>query len=158
MSDTPAHSQRFSHTYWVHYPEHGPRSGDPHYVDFEAYHHRTRDTARCYVGQRIGFDYCADAKGQPCPPPPEGGIQPGLELHHTHIEFAVQNGVDLKALEVDYPGVSDPDAIGAWVESAANLRWLCVAHHRSNRGAHAVDHSNYEGSQYIPGLVTTEKE
>ena len=34
------------------------------------------------------------------------------------IEFSLQNGVDLKALEKDYPGISDVTDIGAWVEAA----------------------------------------
>jgi hypothetical protein len=78
----------------------------------------------------------------------------GLELHHAHIEFALQQGVDLAALEVDYPGVSDPDAVGAWVESADNLRWLCVHHHRGPAGAHSITHSDFEAQQYVLGLVT----
>lgn len=152
---TDAHRQIQHHTYWVVYPEHEPREDDPHYKDFNAYHRRTRATARCFVGERIGFHTCGDLHGSPCLPV-EGGQQPSLELHHTHIEFALQNGVDLKALEHDYPGVSDPDTLGAWVESAANLRWLCQWHHRGPIGAHKAAHADWEGSVYINNLLSAE--
>lgn len=149
-----AHQQAETHHYVVHFPPHPARKDDPHYVDFNAYHRRTRAAARCYIGERIGYDDCRDDKGQPCPPPEAGGEQPGLELHHAHIEFSLQNGVDLKALEVDYPGISDPSQVGAWVESGANFRWLCCFHHRGAGGAHTASHSDYEASQYVPGLIS----
>ncbi len=147
-----AHDGKQTHRYLVHFPAHPARTSDPHYVDFNAYHRRTRSTARCYIGERIGFDECRDAQGNPAPAP-EDGEQPGLELHHAHIEFSLQNGVDLAALEKDYPGVSDNTRIGAWVESATNFRWLCVHHHRGAAGAHTVAHADYEASQYIKGLI-----
>lgn len=139
--------------YFVHFPPHPAREDDPHYIDFNHYHRKTRATARCYIGERVGFDACADAQGNPCPPPADGGEQAGLELHHAHIEFALQEGISLEALEVDYPGVSDAWNVGAWVESATNLRWLCVRHHRGEAGAHSVSHSDWEASQYVLGLI-----
>jgi len=123
----PAHVQAESHHYVMHFPPHPARADDPHYADFDHYHRKTRATARCYIGERIGFGDCKDAQCKPCPPPEDGGEQPGLELHHAHVEFSLQNGVDLAALEKDYPGISDPSQVGAWVESEANFRWLCVA-------------------------------
>ncbi len=153
MVDVATHDARQVHRYTVHYPPHPPRRWDPHYRDFTAYHQRTRATARCYVGERIGFADCRDAQGQPCVID-AGGQQSGLELHHAHIEFALQNGVSLAALERDYPGVSDPDAVGVWVESATNLRWLCVHHHRGPAGAHTAAHADWEASQYVLGLIT----
>src|SRR5438309_1089259 len=110
------HERTVTHKYVLHYPEHPPRDSDPHYVDFNHYHRRTRRTARCYVGERVGFQDCRDAQGSPVAID-DKGQQSGLELHHAHIEFAVQNSVDLKALEKDYPGVSNQDELGAWVES-----------------------------------------
>jgi hypothetical protein len=149
----PAHDQAVTHSYRIHYPEHGPRQGDPHYVDFDHIRRRERATARCYIGERIGFQECRDARGNPALPV-RGGAQPGLELHHAHIEWALVNGVDLAALEVDYPGVSNPDEVGAWTETAANLRWLCAWHHRGvGAGAHSGDHSDWEASAYVPGLL-----
>lgn len=148
-----AHDALQSHHYLVHFPPHPPRTGDPHYVDFDHYHRKHRATARCYVGERVGFDACRDQHGVPCPPPNGGGEQPGLELHHAHVEFALQQGVDLAALEHDYPGISDPANIGAWVESDVNFRWLCVYHHRGPGGAHTASHADWEAQQYVPGLI-----
>ena len=152
MAVTPAHDQNEVHQYIVHFPAHFPKADDPHYNDFYHYRSLHRKDARCYVGVRIGFDECLDAQGTPCTI--TGGKQSGLELHHAHIEFSLQNGVNLKALEVDYPGVSDPDAVGAWVESGENFRWLCVFHHRAAGGAHTVTHSDWEASQYVRGLIS----
>lgn len=136
---TDAHNQLSSHHYIVHYPPHPARKDDPHYRDFNEFHKRTRATATCAIGQhRNDFDEC---NGQ-------------LELHHAHIEFSLQNGVDLKWLEVDYPGVSDPDHVGAWVESAANLIWLCEFHHRGAGGVHVASSSDYEAEKYVRSLIT----
>jgi hypothetical protein len=149
-----AHTAVQGHHYVVHFPPHPARTADPHYVDFNHYHRLTRAAARCYVGERVGFSDCQDAHGVSCPPPVEGGQQPGLELHHAHVEFSLQNGVSLTALEKDFPGISDPAQVGAWVESDANFRWLCVFHHRGAGGAHTASHSDFEASQYVLGLIT----
>lgn len=149
---TAAHDGVQSHRYVVHFPEHPARTEDPHYVDFDHYHKLHRPTARCYVGERIGFEDCRDSQGNPCPAP-ESGPQAGLELHHAHVEFSLQNGIDLKALEHDFPGISDTTSVGAWVESDVNFRWLCCFHHRGPGGAHTASHSDWEASQYIPGLI-----
>lgn len=138
-ADTPAHDQKVTHSYLIHYPEHAPRQGDPNYVDFEAYRRKTKATAQCSVGlHRNDFSECTG----------------GLELHHAHIEFSLQNGVDLQWLEKDYPGVSDPAAIGAWVETADNLMWLCEHHHRGHGGVHVATSSDYEAEKYVRGLIS----
>lgn len=122
----------------MHYPEHPARESDPHYVDFEAYRRRTKKTAKCAIGaHRDDFSEC---KG-------------GLELHHAHVEFSLQNGIDLKWLERDYPGISDPKNVGAWVESADNLVWLCEFHHRGHGGIHVASASDYEAERYVRGLI-----
>jgi len=138
---TQPHDQTVAHRYTVHYPAHEPRAGDPHYVDFEAYRRRTHKTAQCAVGAHRGdFSECATDKP--------------LELHHAHVEFALQNGVDLQWLEQDYPGISDPDKVGAWVESGANLEWLCEFHHRGHGGTHVASAADYEAERYVKGLIT----
>ena len=148
-----AHDTPVTHRYLMHYPPHPTREGDPNYVDFKHYHDKHRATARCYIGERIGCSECVDAQGHPCPPPEDGGQQPCLELHHAHVEFSLQNGISLKALEVDYPGISKKYTVGEWVESGANFRFLCAWHHRGAAGAHTASHSDWEASQYIGGLV-----
>ena len=135
--EVAAHSAAQSHKYVMHFPAHPARKDDPHYVDFEAYRRKHKDTATCYVGDRIGYDHCSEGP---------------IELHHHHVEFALQNGVDLKALEKDFPGISDPDTVGAWIETAANLRFLCPYHHRGQAGAHTVAHGDWEAGLYDPTL------
>jgi hypothetical protein len=138
---TDPHNQKVTHTYVIHYPAHEPREGDPHYVDFNAYRRKTKDTAKCAVGAwRDDFSECDNDNP--------------LELHHSKVEFSLQNGIDLKWLEADYPGISDPDKVGAWVESAENLQWLCRFHHRGIGGVHRLDASNYEAERYVRGLVS----
>jgi len=139
-----AHDQAITNAYIVHYPAHEPRENDPHYKDFNAYRKATEATAKCAIGEhRLDFSEC------------DGG----LELHHSHIEFSLQNGVDLKWLEVDYPGVSDPDSVGAWVESGANLMWLCMKHHRAaGAGIHHAAYADYEASKYVRTLLSGRKD
>lgn len=137
--DIQNHDQNETHRYLVHFPAHPERRSDPHYKDFQAFRRRTHKTAKCAEAVRRGdFSECHG----------------GLELHHTHIEFSLQNGVDLKLLERDYPGISDPTQIGAWVESGANLEWLCVAHHRGHGGVHSATASDFEASRYVRGLIS----
>lgn len=139
MPETPAHDQNTTHHYLMHYPPHPPRTDDPHYRDFEAFRRRTHATAKCAIGEHRGdFSEC---HGQ-------------LELHHAHVEFSLQNGVDLAWLEKDYPGISNPDEVGAWVESAQNLMWLCEAHHRGHGGVHVASASDFEAAKYVRGLIS----
>ncbi len=156
MSDQaaePAHDQAVTNRYVIHYPAHPARTSDPHYRDFDAYRRRTQAQAVCAVGAEVGdFSECADAQGAPIPSQPNGGH--GLELHHAHIEFALENGVDLALLEHVYPGVSNPDAVGAWVESAANLQWLCARHHREqSAGVHHLSAADFEAAKFVRGLA-----
>lgn len=136
---TPAHDQKITKHYLVHYPEHLPRKDDPHYIDFEHYRKATYKTAKCALGLARGdFSECDGP----------------LELHHAHVEFALQNGVDLKWLERVYPGISKPDQIGAWVESAENLMWLCAKCHRGHGGVHVASASDWEAEHFIRGLIS----
>lgn len=151
-SDVPAHDAKQSHTYVVHFPPHPARADDPHYVDFDHYHRLHRATARCYVGERLGFDECRDEHGNAVTID-ANGQQSGVELHHAFVEFSLQNGVSLTALEKDFPGISDPTQVGAWVESDANFRWLCVFHHRGRGGAHTAAHSDWEAECYVRSLI-----
>ncbi len=138
-----AHDQKTTHNYVVHYPAHPARTDDPHYVDFNHIHDAWKqDPAkwRCSVGaHRNDFSECS--------------LDQPLELHHHAVEFSLQNGIDLKWLETDYPGISDPSTLGAWVESADNLEVLCVFHHRGHGGAHVASHSDYIAEEYVRGLI-----
>lgn len=141
--DVAAHDQSVTHRYTVRYPEHPAREGDPHYRDFEEVRRRWQaDPARwrCEVGaHRDDFSECDTASP--------------LELHHDHVEFSLQNGIDLAWLERDYEGISDPTKAGAWVESAANLVVLCRFHHRGHGGVHVASASDFEAERYVRGLI-----
>lgn len=138
------HTQPHTSHYQVHFPEHGSRQGDPHYKDFNHYHRTTKNDPeiyRCAVGVRRGdFSDCT--------------LDLPLELHHTHIEWALQNGVDLTMMEHQYPGISNREEVGAWVESAANLEWICQFHHRGHGGAHVASASDFEGQHFVKALIT----
>lgn len=137
-SSVPAHDQTVNHKYVIHYPAHPARKSDPFYKDFLAYKKRTKTTAKCAMGEHRGdFSECAG----------------GLELHHAHIEFAMQNGVDPKLLERDYPGISNPDEVGAWIESEANLIYYCVRHHRGDAGVHVLSSADFEAQKYVRDLT-----
>lgn len=138
---TKAHDQKITHRYIVHYPEHEPRESDPHYRDFNDYRKRTKDTAKCHFAVETGDDSACDHEHP-------------LELHHAHVEFALQNGVDLKLLEKVYPGISNPDQVGEWVESAENLLWYCRWHHRGHGGVHCATSSDFEAEKFVRGLIS----
>lgn len=162
MTEVEAHDQLTTHSYVVHYPAHPPRTSDPHYRDFEAFHRRYGAAARCAMAVHATLPDDPAPVRQGGPPrrlvgagESRAGCDTGspLELHHSHIEFSLQNGVDLALLEQDYPGVSDAEQVGAWVESAANLTWYCVAHHRGPGGVHAAAASDFEAERYVHGLI-----
>lgn len=140
-----AHAQRVTRSYVVAYPDHEPREGDPHYVDFRAWKDARRGTPawRCAWAVQAGDDGQCDAEAP-------------LEAHHAHIEFALLNAVSFAALEHAYPGISDPAAVGAWIESDANLVLLCRRHHVGlGAGVHDLDSAMFEASHYLrPGTVS----
>ena len=131
-----AHAQATTRHYTMHYPEHPARTSDPHYVDFNHYRKTHIKTAKCFY---------ADS-ASPC-----GG---GLELHHKIIEFSLQNGVDFKLLEKDFPGISDPTQIGAWVESDVNFVFYCAVHHRGHGGVHVASSSDFTAEKYVTDLIS----
>lgn len=136
--DIAAHSQSTTHNYLMHYPEHPARPDDPHYVDFEAYRRNHIASAQCLYKSSADGDQCTDQ----------------LELHHKIVEFSLQNGVDLAVLEKDFPGISDPSQVGAWVESDPNFEWLCSFHHRGHGGVHVASSSDFQAEKYVKDLIS----
>ncbi len=139
-----AHDQKITNHYVVHYPEHEPREGDPNYVDFHHIRNAWKQDPvkwRCAVGAaRDDFSECDDTHP--------------LELHHSHVEFSLANAVELKWLAKAYPGIDEPDEVGAWTESADNLMVLCARHHRGVGGIHHAAASDYEAQKFIRGLIS----
>lgn len=168
MSDdeaVAAHDMTETHHYVMHYPPHPARTSDPHYVDFNHYHRTHGPTARCVFALRFEREGSPEPTlgghgGYPHRLIGAGELNAGcdlthpIELHHAHVEFSLQNGVDLTALEKDYPGISDPTQVGAWVETEANFEWLCVFHHRGHGGVHVSAAADFEAEKYVRGLIT----
>jgi hypothetical protein len=140
--EVAAHDQAVTHRYTIHYPEHPPRSQDPHYHDFEEYKRRRRADGTWHC------DFAAEYRAGDTS---ECDLTRPLECHHRIIEFSLQNGVDLELLEADYPGVSKT-GVGEWIETAPNLELLCVAHHRGHGGVHVVSASDWEAAKYVRDL------
>jgi hypothetical protein len=141
--DVAAHVQAFTHRYRVRYPEHGPRNSDPHYADFEHYKATRRANGTYYC------DFAHEHRGGDTS---ECDLSKPLECHHTHIEWALINEVDLALLEHDYPGVSKM-GVGAWAETAPNLTLLCCKHHRGDGGIHNASASDFAGENYVRDLI-----
>lgn len=149
---TPAHSQQVTNHYHVSYPEHAPRTNDPHYLAFEAYRRKNITQAVCYVGRRVGYDECMDAQGNVIPTQPDTGR--GLELHHHFLEFATVNAVSIAALEVDFPDLTDSEKVAVWAESDPNFIWLCAKHHRGFGGVHHASAADWQASVYVQNLLS----
>lgn len=147
---TPAHDQAVTNHYVLHYPAHAPRAGDPHYAAFNAYHRHHEKTAVCFVGKRLGFDQCADAQGKPMRDQPGHA---GLELHHKVIEFSLINAVELEALQLDFPDLTDAEKVAAWCESEPNFLWLCARHHRGAGGVHHAAAADWSAELYVRDLI-----
>lgn len=141
MALVRAHTQQVGHHYSVAYPEHGPRASDPCYPTFEAYRRAHVATARCQVALDRDDGSECDAEHP-------------LELHHAHIEWAMLNEVDFALLEHQYPGISDPATVGAWIESPANLVFLCRWHHRGHGGVHTASSSDFEAAHFVRHLIS----
>lgn len=144
------HDQTVTNHYVIHYPAHSPREGDPNYAAFNAYHRANEKLGVCYMGARLGFDQCADTQGKAMLDQPG---HPGLELHHRLLEFATINGVDLEAIQVDFPDLTDLAKVAAWAETEANFMWLCAKHHRGAGGAHHAAWADFSAEMYIRDLI-----
>jgi hypothetical protein len=126
VTDTPAHDQHQTIQLLRHYPEHEPRKGDPNYAEFE--HVRGRLKAQGLLRCAVGNEDCA---GQ-------------MQLHHSSVEFAYINAIDVVALDVVL-GLDLTDATFVqWVESPGNLEPLCQAHHVGILGVHCIPTADWD--------------
>lgn len=139
-----AHEQKFSHSYLVTYPAHHPRASDPHKRDFDAWKQDRRTS---------GTYYCDWAHDHRNGDTSECDNEHPLEAHHKVVELAMVNEVDFTLLEHDYPGISNPDAAGKWIDSDANLTLYCVFHHRGPMGVHCASYSDFGSEAYVRNLI-----
>lgn len=135
MTDTPAHKQTQTIRLLRAYPSHEPRAQDPNYAEFEQVRARLKAQGllKCIVNN-------ADCSGGP-------------QLHHTHVEFAYQNAVDVPTLD-KLLGLSLTDAdFAQWVESPGNLEVLCEAHHVGILGIHMIPAADWDIVRvHLPGF------
>lgn len=132
MSDvTAAHVQRVTEHIVEWYPDHEPRTSDPHYAVFNAARAKLKA-----AGKLICWVCGKDAAGAGAP----------IELHHSKVEFSLQNGVDIGKFETEYPDldITDEDSFFNFVEGEGNLTALCIKHHRGTEGIHCVPYPNWQ--------------
>lgn len=139
----PAHDQKFTHSYIIHYPAHAPRANDPHKWDFDQWKRQRRESGTYHC------DFARDHRGGD---ESECDLKHPLEAHHAKVEFAMMNEIDFSLLEKDFPGISAQE-VGAWIDGDANLILLCVNHHRGPMGVHVASYSDYGSTFYIRNLI-----
>jgi hypothetical protein len=131
-----AHTQTETVTIRRYFPDHTPREGDPHYHYFNAARKRLHEAGKlvCWV--------CGKGEGDPHNP---------IELHHTMVEYALQNEFDIARFEQDYPefGIMSDEDFFRWVEQDDhNLTALCAEHHTGLLGIHRMDYPTWQAIKY----------
>jgi hypothetical protein len=131
-----AHTQTETVTIRRYFPDHTPRADDPHYHYFNAARKRLHDAGKliCWV--------CGKGEGDPHNP---------IELHHTMVEYAIQNAIDIPRFEEAYPefGIMSDEDFFRWVEQDdKNLTALCMAHHTGLLGIHRLDGPTWNGLKF----------
>ncbi len=101
------------------FTEHEPREQDPNYHFFNAARERMKGK---------GLLKCAIF----------GCLLTNIELHHSLVEFALQNGVDLVKFNELYGLHLDDEGFAQFIEEEGNLEPLCMMHHRGIMGVHSL--------------------
>lgn len=73
-----------------------------------------------------------------------------METHHSELEWAAANGVDLELITKDFPPIlADPHTLRAWLDSEGNMLVLCATHHRGSRtGIHSITYPAWKLQRY----------
>lgn len=143
---TAAHEKEVTIRIIERWPEHDPREDDPHYKVFLAAKKRLKANPalwRCHVPS-------AYHAGQ-------------LEVHHSVVEFAHGNDVDVLKLNEMYGLHLDDEQFATWIEDIGNCEVLCVLHHRGQEGVHSLPEPEWnamrlarEGVEVITALSNNE--
>ena len=115
MDKVPAHDQKLTIRLVEHIPPHGPRG---------AAFNRAKKRMKTMGLEKCVIEDCDS--GAP------------LEYHHTIIEHAFQEGVDIHKLNRAYGLHLADDQFVDWVQSPGNLEVLCTVHHRTQLGIHSI--------------------
>lgn len=126
LAMVPQHTQSLNLHLVEFFPSHEPREADSHYHLFNEARKKLKASGRwaCWV--------CGQTEEQLGEP---------LELHHTVVEYALQNGIDIEKFKHKFPefNVTTDEEFFAFVEgSEANLTVLCRDHHRGLHGVHSL--------------------
>ena len=120
----------------VAYPKHEPREASAIYR--RTHHHLIYELdAPCWV---CGIRHSTDGQ---------------METHHSHFEWASQNGLDLEKVTADWPSITDRAKLAEWVDGEGNMLVLCAAHHRAQHtGIHMISYpawllQRYQGDQWV---------
>lgn len=121
MADiTPAHDETVTIRFIEHWPPHAPRKGDPHYAAFNAAKRRMKALGLYKCNVLSDYHY-----GQ-------------LEAHHSLVEFAHIEDVDVQKFDELYGLHLDDEGFKNYIESPAGLEILCELHHRGQEGVHSL--------------------
>lgn len=117
------------------FPDHEPRDEDPHYSVFRAARKQLKKDGRlvCFI--------CGAENTKESP----------IELHHHHVEWSLQNGVDLeKFFRCHDTEVKERtrEELSRWTDSIENVLPLCQHHHRGAGGIHCLPHPQWIIQRY----------
>jgi hypothetical protein len=117
---TDAHEQEVTIRLIERWPAHEPREKDPNYHLFAQAKERLKRQGllKCVVDSDYHY-------GQ-------------IELHHSKVEFAHINDIDLDKFNEAYGLHLTDEAFQEYVEQEGNLEPLCTLHHRGQEGIHSL--------------------
>jgi hypothetical protein len=118
--ETPAHSEVVTIRFIEHWPAHEPRKGDPHYKVFNAAKARMKKLGLYKCNVDSSYHYGT------------------LEAHHSMVEFAHVNDVDLAKFNRLYGLHLDDEGFKNYIEGPNGLEILCELHHRGQEGVHSL--------------------
>lgn len=117
---TEAHEQVVTIRFIERWPAHEPRKDDPYYHLFHKAKERMKKAGLLRCNVESDYHY-----GQ-------------IELHHSKVEFAHQNDIDLEKFNHAYGLNLNDEEFKEFVEGDGNLEPLCTLHHRGQEGIHSL--------------------
>ena len=136
---TEAHSTTEHLTLLQTFPAHEPRESDPHYHVFNETRARLKKLGalKCWIGNAdCSLDY-------------------PIELHHSTVEFALCNIVDVEHFRKLYPEfqIASDEAFLEWIEGEGNLLPLCKMHHVGILGIHTIHYPGWLVQRFMKAGV-----
>jgi hypothetical protein len=117
---TAPHEQVVTIRFIERWPEHEPREADPNYHLFRQAKERLKRQGLLVCRVESDYHY-----GQ-------------IELHHSKVEFAHINDIDLDKFNHAYGLHLSDEEFQRYVEQEGNLEPLCTLHHRGQEGVHSL--------------------